>query len=89
MNKNTQNSETDDENTKVCTIAQNPCYTNAKQEFSTKVLVKKCNCLPDCFSITYNVEISQSQLRHLNDEQELKTALNRSKYLIIFFNAKT
>ncbi|XP_031635415.1 pickpocket protein 28-like [Contarinia nasturtii] len=32
--------------TKVCTIIDNPCYNEADDEFSKKLLVKRCNCLP-------------------------------------------
>ncbi|XP_031635398.1 pickpocket protein 28-like [Contarinia nasturtii] len=64
--------------TKVCTIADNPCYFNADDEFSKNLIVKKCNCLPDCTSITYDTEISQAQNLHSAEEIALKAALNES-----------
>ncbi|XP_055303176.1 pickpocket protein 28-like [Sitodiplosis mosellana] len=64
--------------TKVCTIVDNKCYINAADEFSKNLLVKNCDCLPDCTAITYDVEISQAQKYYSASDIALKNALNES-----------
>lgn len=42
------------------------CYMNARDIFFKQQSVINCNCLPDCTSITYDVEISQVAMLDLN-----------------------
>lgn len=38
---------------------------NAGDEFAKNVRLKNCNCLPDCISVTYDMELSQAPSDHL------------------------
>lgn len=49
-----------DKYTKICTLFDIPCYVDAVDEFSKNLLLKNCDCLPDCTSITYDLELSQA-----------------------------
>lgn len=51
---------TGDKHTKICTQNKIQCYVNTSDEFSKNLLLKNCNCLPDCTSVTYDVELSQA-----------------------------
>lgn len=54
---------TGDVNTKVCTIFNIDCYTEAEIKFAKKLIVEQCTCLPDCNSISYDLEMSQTQIK--------------------------
>lgn len=54
-----------DNNTKIC--ANIMCYGIARIDFAEKLIVENCNCLPDCISITYDVELSQIPIYHLRE----------------------
>lgn len=56
------------------------CYIGARDRFTKELLVKKCNCLPDCTSVTYDVEISQAHSRYTDSISALRYALNETKY---------
>lgn len=62
----------------MCTIVDNKCYVGAADEFAKNLLVKDCDCLPDCVSVTYDVETSQSQKHYSASEIALKKELNES-----------
>lgn len=66
-----------DERTKVCTILEMECYRTAKHQFDKRLIVKTCDCLPDCTTITYNTEVSHAPyVDHLN-----QTAMEHRKFL--------
>ncbi|KAJ6645324.1 F-box-like/WD repeat-containing protein ebi [Pseudolycoriella hygida] len=46
--------------TRICTAKERFCLYEASLSFKTQLHVRNCNCLPDCTSINYNVEISQA-----------------------------
>lgn len=56
-----------DKKSKICAITDEKCYDEAKEfmiynEAATEVNtnVKKCNCLPNCDHIKYEVEVSRT-----------------------------
>lgn len=59
------------------------CYVSAGDRFSKGLLVKKCNCLPDCTSITYDVEISQAPFRYTEEDIELKKSLKQPYFIAL------
>lgn len=67
-----------DRNTRVCTVAEIQCYVDADSTFYENLSVKQCNCLPDCFTITYDLEISQAQSAYATDIIELKNSINET-----------
>lgn len=60
-------------------MAEIQCYVEADQIFSDNLTVKQCNCLPECTTLTYDVEISQAPLINMNDLSELRNALNETE----------
>lgn len=66
-----------DKDTKVCTIAEIHCFVENDRTFSGNLTVKQCNCLPDCTTLTYDVEISQAQSFDLIDK--LRNSLNETE----------
>lgn len=69
-----------DKNTEVCSMGDIRCYINAEDKFSKELIVQQCNCLPDCFSISYDVEISQAKTYGSETDDALKNALNESRF---------
>lgn len=67
-----------DVNTTICTMVDIRCYVGANDAFARNLMVNDCNCLPDCTTITYDVEISQAQMFELADVDALKESLNGS-----------
>lgn len=59
-----------DKETNVCTMVDIQCYIDAGDRFSKDLMVKHCKCLPDCTSITYALEISQTPIQFLNSEDD-------------------
>lgn len=55
------------------------CYIDARDRFTKELLIKECDCLPDCTSVTYDVEIAQGQTRYSDSARALKTFLNESE----------
>lgn len=64
--------------TNVCSMVDIRCYTDAHDRFTKELLIRKCDCLPDCTSVTYDVEIAQGQSRYSDDTDALRNALNES-----------
>lgn len=73
------NSFAGDKNTKVCTMSEIRCYVEADSKFSSSLTVEQCSCLPDCTTITYDVEISQAQSVDLTDINALRSSLNETE----------
>lgn len=48
-----------DNDTEVCTIVKERSYEHAKSQFVEKHQDVQCDCMPDCFSIEYEVDVSQ------------------------------
>lgn len=69
-----------DKNTKVCTMTEIRCYINADIIFTKDLVVDECNCLPDCTSITYDIETSQAPFWYSAEDVALKNSLNESGY---------
>lgn len=74
-----------DRRTRICGGAKIKCYKEAEKIFSTntnsKSIRSKCNCLPACTSIEYNVNIDRVTT---NDENQLNPSF-RMTMLSIFF----
>lgn len=70
---------TGDKDTKVCTIGDIQCYVEADRTFSGNLTVKQCNCLPDCTTLTYDVEISQAPSFYISDLTDLRNSLNETE----------
>lgn len=68
-----------DKYTKVCTVVESKCYVNAEQNFKKNQIVQECRCVPDCTSISYDVEISQAQAKYSTDDLALKGLDNESE----------
>lgn len=47
------------------------CYIDASDRFTKDLIVKKCQCLPDCASITYDLEISQTPIQFINSNGDI------------------
>lgn len=62
--------------TNVCTIADMLCYFLAESVFSKALMVDDCQCLPDCTSISYHIEIAQAQSKYFEDEDDLQNRIN-------------
>lgn len=50
-----------DVNTTVCSMFDMDCFTQAEEKFTNDAIVEQCDCLPDCSSIEYDHEMSQTQ----------------------------
>lgn len=61
-----------DANTSVCRFMNISCSFKAEREYTKRLISEQCACLPDCMSVTYNVETSQIKLYHSEIGDELK-----------------
>lgn len=75
--------------TRICTMADIPCHINAVSIFTRNQYIEKCNCLPDCTEITYDVEISQAQIRNSADDIILRSSLNETGYNLSLYSMKS
>lgn len=57
---------TGEQYTETCTIFQKSCIDKMNYDFIINSHLKNCDCLPDCTSITYELETA-------NDPQKFKT----------------
>lgn len=49
------------DDTRICGRQRSECYTTVLEDLQSADFSKKCNCLPDCTSITYEATISQAK----------------------------
>lgn len=70
---------TGDKDTKVCTMAEIQCSVEADYAFSNYLIVEQCHCLPDCTTVTYDVEISQAPYTRTTDIVALRNSLNETE----------
>lgn len=61
------------------------CYINARDRFSKELQINNCNCLPDCTSVTYDVETSQVQSQFSDRIAALRYELNETTYVFKSF----
>lgn len=72
--------------TEICSMLTFECYTNAKKSFVQNFILKSCNCLLDCVSIKYSVEVSMNRLDSLNPRETIYGYDNYSSLIInVFF----
>lgn len=45
----------------MCSLLDVDCFTEAEEKFTDEAIVAQCNCMPDCSSIEYDTEMSQTQ----------------------------
>ena len=57
-----------DNRTSICTSSQFSCYVMANKRFSSNFIVENCVCLPDCNSIYYEIDLSQTPSNDPGDE---------------------
>lgn len=62
-----------DTNTAICTMLESKCCNKADILFSADFEIDECNCLPDCNSITYDVEISQTKMIYFSGSDSLNS----------------
>lgn len=71
-----------DKRTKVCRFSGLECYHTSHTNFTETLAVKHCHCLPDCTSISYDLDVqlfhSRNGLNHCTNIREL------GKYAIFF-----
>lgn len=58
-------------------MIEHACYYDAGDIFSKNFLIQNCNCLPDCTSITYDMDVSQIQYSPI-DRKPVKEMLKKS-----------
>lgn len=68
----------------MCTMVDIRCYIDANDRFAKDLMVRKCKCLPDCTSITYDLEISQTPMQMFDSDGEIAHWFmrNESRYLL-------
>lgn len=57
-------------NTKICTMYDMVCVTFAETIFGQDLVVQQCDCMADCTSISYHVELSQAQSKYFEDDSD-------------------
>lgn len=59
------------------------CYIDADDRFAKYLMVENCKCLPDCTSITYDLEISQTPIQffYTGDDTSHWDPQNESRYV--------
>lgn len=69
-----------DVNTNVCRFQNSSCSIQAQMEYTKRYFAEQCACLPDCRSISYNMETSQIKVYHSEIGDELRDKYIRNKY---------
>ncbi|XP_055319537.1 pickpocket protein 28-like [Sitodiplosis mosellana] len=66
--------------TNICNVKKFLCLNNATRAYyKMNTLTQKCNCLPDCNSVSYDVEVSQGQTPfYTQNENTLVGAIDAS-----------
>lgn len=67
-----------DNRTSTCTTLK--CYGLMRYNYSKNVMLEMCNCLPDCTSITYDVDLSQVPPNNLKESFKINISNVTRRY---------